>query len=227
MPSYSGPGRRPLPTSRGAIQHHQLLDAVAGSVPADRFPEIETATLTRLQHAVPCIEGRELMSVIATYHQALAVRAYGVIGPRWPSVRLIGRAPRVARETRPRYELIVPAAHLGELEAWLHRHWTEAARLVADDGRPESRRAAARTMLRAALLVSSSNRTRAQIRLRVPDPDTMRTLADAGQALQLDTTGHRAQGGHLFLTVDDRAQMIRLLRAVGAGSWAEAWAARD
>lgn len=217
---------RPQQTSRGAIQHRQLLDALAGSVPSDPYPEIETATVTRLQHPVPWDEGGDLVSVLATCHRTLAVRAVGVIAPGWPSARLVGQPPRIRRETRLRYELILPATHLTDLTRWLRQHWVAAARQVSSDRYPERRRAAARTMLRAALLVSSSNRSRTQVRLRVPDVDALRTLASAAKTLGLDTTEHRTQSGHLSLTVDDPAQRIRLLRAVGAGSCAEAWTAR-
>ncbi|WP_432827588.1 hypothetical protein [Dactylosporangium sp. CA-092794] len=220
------PAARPPQVHRGAIQHRQLLDAIAASVPFDRLPEVETATVTRLLRAVPWYDRGDLVSLVATYYPALAVRAARYIGQRCPSARVVSRARRPDRENRVRFEVLVPAAELSVLTGWLRERWAVAAARVTARNRQDDRLAAARTMWRAALLVSSSDRRRAQVRIRVPDAEVLHTLADAGEALELRVTEHRCQSDYHFLTVDDPAHAIRLLRAVGAGGHAEAWVAR-
>jgi hypothetical protein len=208
---------------RGPVQHRQLLDAIAASVPFDELPQIEAATVTRLLRAVPWYERHDQMSLLATYYPTLAARAARVIHQCCPGARVVSLARRPGRETRKRFELLVPAAAMNDITVWLHLLWQAASRRVTASTRHDLRVAAARTMWRAALLVASSDRNRAQLRVRVPHSAVVHTLAEAGRALHVEVKEHRGQSGYHFITVDDPADAVRLLRAVGAGSHADAW----
>ncbi|MFY1637443.1 hypothetical protein ACN27F_29935 [Solwaraspora sp. WMMB335] len=223
-----GPAERLPPATsarRGRVGHRQLLDAIAASVPSDRLPEVETATVTRLLRAVPWYERSDLVSLVATYYPALAMRTARVISQRTPDIRVVNRARRPGRDTRTCFELLLPAATLTELTVWLREQWELVGRRVGPYARHDRRVAAARTMWRAALLVSSSDRRRSQLRVRVPEPMVMRTLGNAAAALGVQVTENRCRSTYHFVTVDDPAHSVRLLRAVGAGTHAEAWVA--
>jgi hypothetical protein len=219
-------GLRPAaPDARrwGAIPHWRLLDAVAAAVPADRLPRVETATVTHLLRPVPWQRRTGLVSLVSTAYPALAQRVATVVDGEFPGVRVATTPPARGRDERDQFDVLVPAGQLGPITGWLDRLWQAAVGQVGPHARPDRRSATARTMWRAALLVANGSRRHSQLRVRVPDPGALAALAEAGQALGLTVHQHLRRGNSYFVTVDDPAESIRLLRIVGAGPHAEAW----
>jgi len=207
----------------GAIPHRRLLDAVAAAVPADRLPRVETATVTHLLRPVPWQRRSGLVSLVSTAYPALAHRVATVVDGEFPGVRIATTARMSGRDDRDRFDVLVPSGRADEVLGWLARLWQTAAEQVGPHARPGLRTPAARTMWRAALLVANGSRRRSQVRVRVPDPAALTALTQAGDALGLAVHQHVRRGNSYFVTVDDPAQSVQLLRIVGAGPHAEAW----
>ncbi|WP_326553440.1 hypothetical protein [Micromonospora sp. NBC_01813] len=215
----AGPGARRW----GAIPHRRLLDAVATAVAADRMPRVEAATVTHLLRPVPWQRRTGLVSLVSTAYPALARRIATVIDDEFPGVYVATTPPARGRDERDQFDVLVPATNADEVSDWLDRLWQAAAGQVGPHARPGNRAATARTMWRAALLVANGSRRRSQIRVRVPDPRALTALTEAGEALGLTVAQHLRRGNSYFVTVDDPAQSVQLLRIVGAGPHAEAW----
>ncbi|MDG4765965.1 hypothetical protein O7632_17930 [Solwaraspora sp. WMMD406] len=214
---------RPSAPRWGAIPHRRLLDAVAAAVPVDRLPRVETATVTHLLRPVPWQRRSGLVSMASTSYPALAQRIATVIHGEFTGVRVATTEPVRGRDGRQRFDVLVPTPQAAEVAGWLDRLWQAATTQVGSHARPEQRIPTARTMWRAALLVASGAQRRTQIRVRVPDPGALAALAAAGDALGLSVRQHLRRGNSYFVTVDDPAESVQLLRIVGAGPHAEAW----
>ncbi|WP_143740265.1 hypothetical protein [Micromonospora echinospora] len=205
----------------GAITHRTLLDALAASVPATPFAWADAALVTGLLRPVPWDCAGHWASVASTIYAQLAIRTARVIRTAVPEVTTTCQPSRRAGAGRASFEVLVPASELKaatdllqqlrtSLPGKLHRQCPDAMPL-------------ARTVWRTSLLVSSSDRRRTQLRVRVPDALLSDVLVRAGRLLDVDVRHHRARQHVHVVTVDDPRDAVTVLRAVGAGPRAEAW----
>jgi hypothetical protein len=209
----------------GVISHRRLMDAIVASVPRDPLQRIEAAVVTHLVRQVVSrpVGSAPSTSVATTYHWALATRVAEVIKCRFAAATITcqphGRSP----DNRVRFDVEVPSAPTEEVAKWLNELWKAVPPRVEPEVSQHGRAAAARTIWRAALLVSSSYPRRAQIRIWLPDAESVSVLCRGGDALGVTVTPHRRRRNCHLVTVDDPAESIQLLRAVGAGPHADAW----
>jgi hypothetical protein len=203
------------------IAYRHLLAAIADRLPADHVPWVELATVAALQRSMPWSGDGRMTSLLVTHDAGIAARAASMINECQLTAR-IALSPPVRRSNhRPRLDVLVVNAESGQAERWLRGLWEEAVRALRDGG-PGNRTATARAIVRSALLTSSSNVRRRQIRINTPDSGTLRALVDAGAALGVAMHSHWRRGRWLA-TVDSSAAATRLFRAVGAGPIAQRW----
>ncbi|SCL16566.1 hypothetical protein GA0074694_1667 [Micromonospora inyonensis] len=205
----------------GAITHRTLLDALAASVPVMPFAWADAALVTGLLRPVQWDCAGQWASVASTIYAELAIRTASVIRTAVPEATTTCQPSRRAGADRASFEVLVPASELkaatdllqqlrSSLPGKLHRQCPDAVPL-------------ARTVWRTSLLVSSSDRRRTQLRVRVPDALLSDVLVRAGRLLDVDVRHHRARQHVHVVTVDDPRDAVTVLRAVGAGPRAEAW----
>jgi hypothetical protein len=205
----------------GTVRYRQMLRAVAAAASGDANPAAEAATVTRLVRPVAWDRRGTHMSMLSTPFVTLATRTARQLSPGASGITVLRQPARRQRTDNPRFEVLVPVSMMDTVAAALATHWQETVDRLS---RPSPHTASiARTVWRAALLVSSSDRRRSQLRVSVPCASTAAVLSAAGSALAVAVATHRRRGGSHFVTVDDPADAVRLLRAVGAGPAAEAW----
>jgi len=201
------------------------LAAIAASVPSDPLRTVEAAVVTHLLRPTPWHfpSHVRLTSVASTCYPALTQRVAEVLAERFSGIRIARQLSSRASDDRPRFDVLVPSLSPNEITDVLADLWAAVPPLF--DARIPSRNhaAAACTVWRSALLVASSDRRRTQLRVWLPDTQSVMVLRRAGAALGVSVASHRRRGDFYFVTVDDPADSITLLRRVGAGPHADAW----
>ncbi|MEW2445705.1 hypothetical protein [Micromonospora marina] len=216
MPAHTGRRAR-----WGAVSHRTLLDALAASVPVSPYDWADAALVTGLLRPVTWDRHGLWSSIASTTHAALAARTARVVRPVVSDVTTVRQAARRGGRERAAFEVLVPTARLAAATG-LSEDLCASLTGALGHRAPEAV-ALARTVWRTALLVASSDRRRAQLRVRVPDSPLAGVLVRAGELLDVEARHHRTRDRVHFVTVDDPTDAVAVLRAVGAGPRAEAW----
>jgi hypothetical protein len=206
------------------VRYRCLLDAISVCPPRGWSPNIEVATVTHLLRPARWGKRTGLTSVVTSCYGDIAVSAAERIDQAFPGVHFAIDSPSHASPDREQFEVLVATSSVPDVSEWLAGLWNAAIDEVGSSGCPSRRAAAARTIWRAALLVSSSSRRRGQIKVSVPDVVAVAVLERAAEALGAAVRGRRRPDRSYVATVDDATDAVSLLRTVGAGAYAEAWA---